>query len=185
MSKEDLGWLSRAACKGSDPGLFTVKDLRLQPGEEGVNTKPRLAERKKFKAAIKICRSCPVQQECGESAEPEDFHWTVRAAKMPGAFNVRGPGRPPSFPTSGLVCDKGHVGRSVMTARNRLRCYACEEERKSNPVEPKNVCVNGHVGMYEREKYVLPGRKTGKRYCRACKLAYRRKSHERSRANRE
>ena len=172
MSKEDLDWLGRAACKGSDPNLFTVKDLRLQPGETGLEAKQKLAENEKFKRAIKVCRNCTVQQECGESAEPEDFQWTVRAGKMPGAFNTRGRGRPQATlaPVGDNTCKNGHYGRLAKRSAGGYRCYDCENEAKEpKPVELKEECENGHVGMYEREKYIAPGRKQGKRFCRGCK----------------
>lgn len=171
MEKES-SWLELAACAGK-PEMFTVMDLKLDEHSSYSEAKHKLAENDKFKKAIAICKTCPVQQQCGEAALPEDWQWTVRAARMPGVFNTRPRGRPASSDYNSVgerVCANGHVGEMKVTKGRRIRCYACERERsirraKERGVKPrvlKNECSHGHVGMYERDS-------RGVRFCRGCR----------------
>lgn len=169
-------WKGKAACIGQSQ-LFDVADSRGDRDPLS-GLKWKAYDREKFDKAIAICRTCPVQQECGDTAQPEDWQWTVRAGKMPAAFNTRGRGRPSinPAPISDDMCGRGHTGRMRITAKGR-RCYACEDEsrqskRKPKPVELKNECSNGHKGMYERDN-------RGVRFCRGCRRVENQKYYRR------
>lgn len=132
--KKQSDWLQSAACAGKSE-MFTVRDLQLGNGEPYSEAKHKLAENQKFKDAIRICQSCPVQQQCGETAEPEDWRWTVRAGRMPAVFKTRSRGWPSKRQASSNTCSHGHVGRMVEDSNGR-RCLECkrlwnENQRRS------------------------------------------------------
>lgn len=170
-------WETRAACVGQPAIMFSVVDYEQSPDDASKLTKWKAYEKEKFEQAIKICRSCPVQQECGESADPEDFKWNVRAGRMPSAFNVRSPGRPKKSEKRDLnTCPNGHVGHYTMLKRGTRACRECSRlrsvsQRRRKGIKPlgnSDTCRKGHVGYMKMEK-------DGRR-CQKCRHLQRQKA---------
>lgn len=73
MTRQPSAWRDAAACKGMDPELFVGPDLR-----EGI-----AARRMREKAALAVCGTCPVSDECLAAAEFEHDTDAVRGATTP------------------------------------------------------------------------------------------------------
>jgi len=170
-------WMDEAACVGNAP-LFMVKDHR--GGDPVSNLKWKNYEKEKFQEAIKICRSCPVQQECGEDSTLDDFKWTVRAARMPSAFSTRPAGRPLKSEAEKRdpdTCINGHVGHYKVLKSGSRACSECSRERNRNARKRKgafirgtaDTCRNGHTGFYRMEK-------SGRR-CQKCRAEQHLREH--------
>lgn len=69
------GWRNRAACKDSDPGIFSVCDTDT-PRLKHVGI-PTIAEK-----ALNICLSCTVSDECLADAIVKEDNYTIRGGTI-------------------------------------------------------------------------------------------------------
>lgn len=191
------GWRDQAACIGKS-SLFDLVDRESSFRRDITSSKHRDRAIRShnvanFRAAVKICKSCPVLDSCASSAQGEDTVWTVRAGKFPGIFKTRGVGRPAGPAILGedeikeKVCKRGHKGHFTMQGGS-LRCGECRRVydrnryKKDNPEASKHQpipyidgeCLRGHVNMYRLNK-------KGYRFCTECGRIKRRELHLRER----
>lgn len=71
-------WRDQAACSGADLNLFFSENLVDQEY-----------------AVTRFCNGCPVKVQCFNSADSEDFKYSVRAGYLIGKYKG-GPKRPPA-----------------------------------------------------------------------------------------
>lgn len=119
-------WQDDAACLFSDPNLFDLN--ALDPKSQAVQ---------KFKAAQKICSTCPVRDMCEETATQGDLEYSVRGGKLPLKFNPVSQGRPRTV--SNGLCLKGHDNWVVRPGkRGGRRCATCHSEESRARRKAKN-----------------------------------------------
>src|SRR6478735_7049131 len=124
-------WRDRAACLGQSD-LFTVKDHKKTDQSYGKWTN---YDREAIKKARRICRDCPVFYQCEADASPEDFRWTVRAGRMPDAFNTikieASTTTKQVMPEdlADVACVRGHIGQWHVYEGRRV-CRECRKNYK-------------------------------------------------------
>lgn len=122
-------WQDDAACAFSPSTMFevAVPSDDVAAGD-GVNEVHDLNETN-LRAAQKICGKCPVISECRESADEDDFKWTMRAGVMPTKHVLVPVGRPAKVATGAkkqTTCRNGH--EDWVTASNGKRyCGPCKK----------------------------------------------------------
>lgn len=76
-------WRQDAACKDHDPELFSIDDAE-ELGVEDMHRLVKVVNGIKFISALRVCRECPVVQECEDSAIAYGDHpFGVRGGKDP------------------------------------------------------------------------------------------------------
>lgn len=185
MGSTETGWMDRAACLGKAE-LFTVDDRKQS--RDGLG-KWAGYDRNAIKEARAICNSCPVFYQCEADASPEDFNWTVRAGRMPTAFNtvkIKVPRKemPTEESLADVECSRGHVGKWFISRGSRV-CRECQKEHKRNARRKqgigerqlKTTCKNGHTGQYSMVR--------NKRTCLACARETAKRSRDKQKAERD
>lgn len=177
-------WQDDAACAFSPPTMFEVA-FEGDPIAEGLSVNEiKDLNSTNLAAAQKICNRCPVWSECYASADPQDFHTTMRAGIIPLRHNPTLHGRPSTINHSGprpkldptKPCLNGHdVNDWVKRADkgNSWRCQGCVRDRlaqkkreaatpkeKRQKIDPSKPCPAGHFDWLIR--------KDGQPRCRDC-----------------
>jgi hypothetical protein len=71
VTAPDDAWLDQAACKGTDPVMFSPTDW------------PEKQFRRRLNEAREICAVCPVADECLEETRRRPDRWMIRAGTLP------------------------------------------------------------------------------------------------------
>lgn len=171
-------WKDDAACAFQPSSLFELADT-FSPISEGIvpsgdDPVPAIKDLNtvNFERALEICASCPVLNQCEEDAEPGDFRWTVRAGRLPVAYNAALAGRPV---VTSKTCGEGHE----MTKRpgNGWYCLPCQNEKAkarrrgegSGPRKPKKIFSRGKLCRKgEHDSWFVNA--SGKNACHPCKV---------------
>lgn len=172
-------WQDDAACLFSPPELFEYEVDR------------------DYSEARKDCNKCPVWHLCYQTAEPEDFQWTMRAGVEPWGNSApplkaepREYVREREVVSRGKECQKGH-DQWVARGDGNYRCKPCQkannlkqnEKRKGERTGPTRTregfsrgkqCQYGHDSWFVRNK-------AGEFECLPCNLERNRKAKARSR----
>lgn len=177
-------WMNQAACIGRYEDFSKIPSLESAPPWVRSESALIRYNKKRFRAAVKICKSCPVLEQCRDSATSEDYAADmVRAGRFPRGFG-RGRGRPDGYTDSearpivsrGKLCVRGHDRWRKRASTSGYLCVECKhllDRAKYNgePMPPQTVlsfCRNGH------DKSVTGVFPDGR--CRACRLeAYERR----------
>lgn len=105
----DKSFREKAACKTADPNLFYLIDddhphfvelvkTHNDPRDGSFKEELEEIQEANFHKAFRFCHSCPVRQECYDSASNKDKHYTVRGGKFPEGYDVDHAGRPQRRP---------------------------------------------------------------------------------------
>lgn len=161
----DWEWRLKASCIGKSH-LFDLVDGKDDEDREEIRKK-NLAN---FELAGKVCASCPVTQECEDTATSEDLAFTYRAGMIPLSVSMVSRGRPRRD-----VCKRGHEGEYVVHKSGKKHCKGCKRElarekaraRGTRPIRA-TTCPKGHDDWWVNS--------TGRRKCRQCQREARLKA---------
>lgn len=132
-------WQDDAACAFKGAGLFEYND-KLTKAEN----------QQRSDQAVAICQSCPVRQDCLESADYADLQWTIRGGKPFGQLSSATIER-------GVKCRAGHDDWFIRKDKNAstsetFRCKPCHRESVNKAKVKKRLRDHEAAGTTPRRK---------------------------------
>lgn len=164
-------WRLKGACLTMDPDLFSLPDnYQHEQKLEMLDT-------------VKVCESCPVKVQCGESASAEDKRFSIYGGELPTDLSLAPRGRPPANMVERGICTRGlHKIESRSDLDSGGSCRECRSQKNKLKYAARMVkylptkCSNGHV-YAETGFRMRPKKRTGTPY-RACLACEARRNEE-------
>lgn len=180
----EFQWQEDAACRFQPYTLFEIAD-KHSPISIGLSgTEIKELNDANFERAQEICNTCPVKGTCLETAEKEDFDWSVRGGLLPIRYNPVPQGRPEGttrkeeYKTTktiarGVKCRKGGHDEWQFQGGHRWRCIPCRDAynagRPRNPKPEAERFTRGVQCKFGHDDWVYVNKEKTKRRCYICR----------------